>query len=276
MPEVKAAEKPEDAATEAKGMAEQFVQTLGLVDLIIGALILYWMRLWFGTKLGAILPSSGYPWLDIALLACAAAFVGKVVSLLANLAAAFRDQLRNKTKGDYKRLVDALSSFRTELVETSNIEGADQVDVATAYAISGRPSLKPELDNIYNATTLAYSMTLLSFLFGIYFWTKRVELDFGSWVVLVSAQGVLAISFLIYGLLSQTDYIDALTDNLNFMTAKLKQDKEGLRAQKQGEDAAENKPIAISLSQVPRIAVDLSASNVSVEVVRVTRQKEGS
>ena len=34
------AEKPEDAATEVRGMADKFVQTLGLLDLIIGGLAL--------------------------------------------------------------------------------------------------------------------------------------------------------------------------------------------------------------------------------------------
>lgn len=78
------AEKPEDATTEAKGMAEKFVQTLGLLDLIIGGLALYWVRLWFGDSVTRLLESTGYPWLNIALLACGAAFVGKIISMAGN------------------------------------------------------------------------------------------------------------------------------------------------------------------------------------------------
>ena len=103
------AEKPEDAATEAKGMAEKFVQTLGLLDLIIGGLALYWVRLWFGTGVTRLLESTGYPWLNIALLACGAAFVGKIISMLGELVAAFVDVLRKKDKDPLKRLSTAIT-----------------------------------------------------------------------------------------------------------------------------------------------------------------------
>ena len=60
-----------------ESLATSFVGALGLLDLILGSLTLYWARLWSGPEIAKLFPSTGFPFVDVALLACAAALVGK-------------------------------------------------------------------------------------------------------------------------------------------------------------------------------------------------------
>lgn len=81
MSDEKKGNKLEDTISETKGVAEKFVSILGLTDLIIGGLILYWVRLEYGSYATTLFISTGHEWVDIAILACGAAFVGKIISL---------------------------------------------------------------------------------------------------------------------------------------------------------------------------------------------------
>lgn len=262
------AEKPEDAATEAKGMAEKFVQTLGLLDLIIGGLALYWVRLWFGYSVTRLLESTGYPWLDIALLACGAAFVGKIISMVGELVAASIDSLRKPEMAPLKRLSDAVTLYHGLIKDTSNIETADTIDLARTYLVNANPKLRPDLDRIHDAITLAYSVTLLSALFAVYFFSKRVELiNDGTPTALGIVLGLLAVGFLVFGWINQSDYLDKLTDNLNIAAAKLKVEQVHAAA-----EANAPKVINVNLSSAQRFAVDVSPQPIAVEV----KQKETS
>lgn len=251
------ADKPEDAAAEAKGLAEQFVQTLGLVDLIIGALTLYWVRLWFGSRVTEVLPSSGFTWVDVALLGCAAAFIGKVISSAADLVAAVSDVLRRPTKGPYKRVEDALNNYRTAIDDKSATDDADRIDLAARYLINASPRLRPEVERLYSASILAYSMTLLSFLFVFYFWFRAK--DFPKTLIII--QAVAAIAFLAYGLMKQTDYLDEIADNLNHAAAKVKLDRDRLTQS----SAASAKPINVTISAVPTISVEMSEVKLNLD-----------
>ena len=261
-------EKPEDAAAEAKGLADQFVQTLGLVDLIIGGLALYWSRLWFGTGVARFLEPTGYPWLDIALLACGAAFVGKIVSLLAEVAAGLVDDHQKHAKN--QQLTQSLAGFRTAIADESNIENTDKIDLATTYLINANPKLRPDLERIHNASTLAYSMTILASLFAVYFFSKRLETqDTGPPVMVIAVLVVLAIGFLAYGLLNQADYVDTLVNNLNFSAAKLRLEKARIA---QAAEAVPPTPINVNLSTRDKISVEVIAKPISVEL----QQQPGS
>ncbi len=259
-------DKAADAATEAKGLAEQFLQTLGLVDLIIGALTLYWLRLCVGKNITRVLESTGHSWLDVALLACAAALVGKIVSTIADLLAGLRDSFRSDES--YKRLNDAIRDFRTVLGDNSSMDGVDPIDQASRYVVNSNPRLQSELEAIYNATVIAYSMSFLALLFGIYFGSKRVELaDVGPPVLFVIIPVILAAAFVIYGLLKQSDYIDTLTDHLNYAASKLTHEKQRLA------EPGNNRQITVVPAQLPPISIELSGKNISVELLQV-KQKE--
>ena len=64
-----------------KGL-DEIAQSLGLTDLFVGSLAVYWIRLWFGTAATEAFPGTGSELADMALLLCAAALAGKGISLV--------------------------------------------------------------------------------------------------------------------------------------------------------------------------------------------------
>lgn len=187
------------------------------------------------------------------------------------MVAAFTDFLRKPNEGSpLKRLSAAITIYRDAITDTSNIDNADQIDLAKTYLANADPKLRPHLDRIHDAITLAYSLTFLSALFAVYFFSKRVELNSATPTTLGIVLGLLAIGFLIFGWMNQSDYLDTLIDNLNISAAKLK--IEQTRARDSERQANARRVIDVNLSSAPRLAVDVSAQTVFVEV----KQKEPS
>lgn len=67
---------------EAEGLGQSVLGVLGLVDIIIGGLFLY-AAFDFQRPTNPVFHTTGFPFVDVALLACAAALLGKVLSLMA-------------------------------------------------------------------------------------------------------------------------------------------------------------------------------------------------
>jgi hypothetical protein len=51
----------------------------------LGGLALYWVRLWYGPATATFFPLTGYDFVNVALLACGAAAIGMVISLVATI-----------------------------------------------------------------------------------------------------------------------------------------------------------------------------------------------
>src|SRR5262245_20814533 len=87
----------DESGEEPKDLTTQIVNTLGLVDLIFGGLTIYLVWLFYDqSNLTKIFKSTGQKWVDLALLACAAAFVGKIVTLASHLMTAIGELLIEK------------------------------------------------------------------------------------------------------------------------------------------------------------------------------------
>lgn len=203
-------DKVEEAVAETKGVAEQFIQTLGLADIVLGGLALYWVRLWFGSGIAVHFTSTGYPWVDIALLACAAAFCGKVLSLLADVVAAGVEGFIQKVD-----LLKAGSTLKASIREyerlkggTLNTEQWEQVDLALTYTTRANPHLRSILEQNRTTTTLAYSATLLMILFLAYFYKVGVP-----WL-LILVMLICIVAFLLLAFVKQLDYLLTLRNNL--------------------------------------------------------------
>jgi hypothetical protein len=102
-------------ATEPKGAAEQLIGALGLTELILGSLALYGMRRYMTPSvLTQQFPSSGFDWADVALLACGAAVLGKVVTLFSwiVMAGVYREVAGRNFLKYRSRLIGGLNSYR--------------------------------------------------------------------------------------------------------------------------------------------------------------------
>jgi hypothetical protein len=67
---------------DAEELPKTLASTLGLVDLALGSVGLYAMRITYATSVTQHFPSTNNQTLDIVLIACAAAALGKLITLL--------------------------------------------------------------------------------------------------------------------------------------------------------------------------------------------------
>jgi hypothetical protein len=69
------------SSSEVEKLGGAFVDTPGILDIIVGSLFLYLIRLWGGAQILGSFPSTGFPIIDGALLGFGAALAGKVISI---------------------------------------------------------------------------------------------------------------------------------------------------------------------------------------------------
>jgi hypothetical protein len=197
----------ESAAEEAKGMARDLLRTLGLTELVLGALAVYWIRLRFGSSLFNIFPSTGHEVLDIALIACAAAFAGQALSILIRAGVALVEYLliqKLEMLGYYARLETALNEYRTFRGQTGDLGDADRIDLAAHYASRCGPGFRASIENVRAGSELAYSAVLFAVPYGIYFIRSGAPKGF-VWFSLLSAP-----LMLLLGLLRQLEYVNEI------------------------------------------------------------------
>lgn len=190
-------EKPDDKAVD------QLVGALGLPELILGSLALYALRRHMvPADLSREFPATGFPWVDVALLGCAAAVFGKVVTLTASgLIALFywRSQrtdrlkywIRLRTAVDSYRARQGLPPFTTTKgseLETPREQAKDKAhsetekqaqqdpkkasdripglrDLAVAYIALEQPQWAKALLNSERSALLAYGSALVGILY---------------------------------------------------------------------------------------------------------------
>lgn len=172
-----------------KSAVDEFVQTLGLIDLVLGGLALYWVRLMFGGSGPALFPSAGHIAIDLALLACAAAFAGRVVSFFSHFVMALVGVAIESTSAAQKLSDEAQSELHASPRETF-----DAVDVAMAVLSARSDGGRRQMERIRSEALLAYSAALLAIPYLIYFvendvhWAICCAVLLGS--ILLAARGI--------------------------------------------------------------------------------------
>lgn len=203
-------QEPEKGAPDSKGVAELFLQSVGLTDVILGSLAIYLVRLWYGPQISDLFPSTGHQWIDFGLLAAGAAFSGKVILLLAYSTAAVIEGLIEKYQllDASTTLVDILQQYRRARGHTVDIGKWEKVDLAVAYVAKASPRLHGELERIRNTSLMAYSAVLLAAPFTAYLFSKGA-----GWIVLVILLICVTALFLL-AFVNQLDYLVTLRNSL--------------------------------------------------------------
>ncbi|HEX6536755.1 MAG TPA: hypothetical protein VF041_19365 [Gemmatimonadaceae bacterium] len=218
-----------DAVKDAKGVVEEFVGVLVLVDIVLGALALYWARLAFPDA-GRELPGTGYPFVDVALLACAAAIVGKMVSLVAGgVAALVLLRAAAPPDGPFARMSEALAHYLrvaesdapalAHLTDWTTAKSwkdhwAEILGGAAAHLASASPAAAARLERERSTAELTYGVAVLVLLFGAY-----LAMRLGWWVGLAAALATL--SLLYSGRVRQRGWLRALAHELDGVSAAL-------------------------------------------------------
>ena len=198
----------ETVAQDAKGVAESFVRILGLGDIILGALALYWVWLAF-PGVGPRLPGTGYEFVDVALLGCAAALVGKVVSLAATLVMAIVWKVAARASGPSfpptrTALAEYLDAIEPGTEHASALTAASWHAVladAVAHAVGEAPRERAGLDRAMAGAEFTYGANLLLVL---YVWQFARHAN-----AIVIACGAAAVLVLFYaGTVQQRSYLE--------------------------------------------------------------------
>jgi hypothetical protein len=209
-------------AGDAKGVAGDFIQSLGLLELILGGVGLYALWLWYGEQTSRLFPSTGTKFLDIGLLAFAAALVGKLVCLIV---AAGMGLMRKLIKaadllGYYKNLQSGLFRYLevstiSDLAIKLGQEKSDVIELSLYYVVRADPKQQAYFDRLQTKTIVAYSTCVLSILYLPYLlragapWSMILLVLFGSGL------------FFFLGCAEQHDYLKTLSERLiGIQTAK--------------------------------------------------------
>jgi hypothetical protein len=197
-------ENDRDLTEQAKQVTTDFVNMLGLQELIFGGISLYLFWLRNPSAAASQFPSTGASYLDVPLLACAAAFVGKLLSfVIAVVMAIVAKSFRHRWA--YCDLDIELIEYRKKLGNAKALDAHDHTDLALAYVVRAWPERQAYFERIKAKSSFAYGCVILAVLA---IWSTKVGSDFRGWFI-AAASG-----FLVLGILQQFDYVRDLQRNL--------------------------------------------------------------
>ena len=147
---------------EAKGVVATFLKTVGVVDIFLGGMTLYLIS---AARPGLFSPfkRTGLDFADNALLVCAAALTGKLVNVLACLAAGGFGA-RKRYKRDLAKVRDA------SLPKAQRLVDLDIYDSAVADLENRAPEVASRVLMIRDNAVLTYGSALVLIGFGL-LWT---------------------------------------------------------------------------------------------------------
>jgi|1186.fasta_scaffold40404_2 hypothetical protein len=197
-----------DLKDEDGGVAKEFLGLVGLLDVVFGVLLLYGIWLFSPEGLQRLFPSTQSDVVDIALLACAAALVGKLVVLaVAFLLALFRIIDRKYIGENIKAAVDNYAAA----VNCSIPPEADTMDAAEQLLAVNAPRQHTEVMRIRSSAMLAYGGGLIAIPYMVQFYRA------GSGTLAILC-GTAALVSLALGVLYQSDYHRTLFTTLGALT----------------------------------------------------------
>jgi len=207
-------------AGEAKALAQDFLGSLGLVDLVLGGIALYGMRLFYGREITELFPSTGTGFIDIGLLAIGAALVGRVLELfVATIMGASSWFIAERNLLGYRARIEAALSAKGLLASSSPptppVSGnrKDPVGLGCYYVIRNDSTQRDVLERLRIGITLCYSASILGVLYVIHFGRANAPRS----VVFLAVFGV--VSLLVRGFLEQLDYFKSLAERLEVLAA---------------------------------------------------------
>jgi hypothetical protein len=171
-------------AEEAKGLADQFVGALGLLDLVAGGIALYWLRLVAGDGAARAFPSTGFEFVDVALLACAASIVGKGVTLVGYGIMASRER-RAESSRPYRALRVALGLPADAPEGERTKSAADPVDLALEIVAARAPARVAGIERIQGTALFSYCACVLALPYAAYLLWRRDVLGSMVWALFV-------------------------------------------------------------------------------------------
>jgi len=207
-------EEKSDVASEAKSVSASFIQSLGLVELILGGVGLYWLRLWYREQVPGLFPTTGLSFVDAGLLAFAAALVGKLLCLLVNTMMAVVRLVAEKYRVLYYKRIEAAVCSYSDVADLAALlaklkqEKIDLIELGSYYLVLEDPNQRAHFELIRTRAIVAHSTALLALPYAFYFVREGAPTS----MILLGLAGSLL--FLVLGFLEQLDYLRSLAERL--------------------------------------------------------------
>lgn len=224
------ADKDENGVVgDAKGVTENFIQSLGLLELILGGVGSYALWLWYRGQTPNLFPSTGTKFIDIGLLAFAAALVGKLVCLIvaAGMGLMWKIIKESNLLGYQENLEKAVLDYQgvntyQQLAQKLGHPKPDLRALALYYLVLADAKQQVYFERIQTKAIVAYSICVLAVLYVPYLYRAGAQKSMLTGAVL----GTLL--FFVLGSLEQLDYLKTLAERLIVVqTAKSLQDSPG-------------------------------------------------
>jgi hypothetical protein len=195
------ADEAKNVTDEAKSFSRDIVNSLGLVELILGAVGFY--GLWLSQKDGIskIFPSTGVIVVDVVLQLFVAALIGKIICLLVALPMAVVEMVieGKPTKNYHTALKEALRPYYNNVDNQSDLIDIGFKHIAQADAAQGA-----QLERQNTKIIVAFGTFFLSLIYLYHL--KNTDL---YWVILIAA-----IVFFILGIAEQFSLVKEITQSL--------------------------------------------------------------
>lgn len=206
---------------------DKLLSTIGLVDVILGSLVLYWMRLYWGNALLSLFPSTGTQATDFALLILTAAFVGKILLLFVTMMMGLKlnhELHRQPNSGDdptpFQRLQVIVTKY-TKKLNVRPVRKTQVLDAALAYLHALSPQQVKTIERVETSAMFSYGGALISALYAAYF------LKASSIALLWLAPTIGAVLFLILAGANTHDYLVTLVYHLEAAALRPEHPKQG-------------------------------------------------
>jgi hypothetical protein len=207
------------ATEEAKGIGETLLQTVGVVDVVLGALTLYGVYAQLPDDVGP-LKDAGSAFANNALLVCASALTGKLVYLLACLVAVFLP-VRERYVAQLRAVTDCYETVHPVQAQGTEFSLRDlgPEDRAMAYLRHERAAAARQCELIRDNALITYGaavVALVAAVAGIATGVPRWSLWAGFFL------------FSLIGWLTYTDFVRTLSLSLRgFVTVPDDQQRTG-------------------------------------------------
>lgn len=203
-------EKPSALTEEAKGVSQEFVNSLGIIELILGSVTMYGIWCLYRNEVSRLFPSTNITFIDVGLLAFGAALLGKIIDLLVALIMAVGRRIISKGNvfGYYERIRQSLIELKILGSESSK---TDPVDTGSYYVLWRDPSQKAVFERLRARVVVGYSATILMVPYLFYF--LRENAPSILWFLIT----VGSVALLVMGFLQQLDYYKTLAERLEVL-----------------------------------------------------------
>jgi hypothetical protein len=184
---------------EGESLAKSVLGILGLSDIIVGGLFLY-AAFHFEQPTQAVFHTTGFTFVDVVLLACAAALIGKIILLFVAVLMGIARAIHRKSRG--ANLRKALEEYAQTAGGKKRAGEADPFEFASCIIALDNAGQAASIEKIHTMSIFAYASGLDAFFYTVRLWSKDSALSL--WVGLVGAL------LLLLGYLLQVDHTDSI------------------------------------------------------------------